>query len=244
VLPVASGSLTEARASVANTQWEKEKEMKLVHVRKMKEGNNVIVIGNDNNTTHIEKELDSKSVSEDTLSPTFEVDAMKDAEKALRLVKKQVINDFRLKVKEINRMLFKVKKMKKILRLMGKGDYEGTYRIAEQLHDKNIAIGSFVLAVMYHHGFYVGVDHYTEVLYLEKAAALGYQPAIFDLAIAHAADTWIELDTVKSMQMMSALANGGYEPAVEMMKGLDEFAASETDISSRYAQRAMLRFMA
>ena len=208
MLPVANGNLTEARPQWQIPQWEKENEMKTAHVRKMKEGNNVIEMGNDNIASHIEKELDSKSVSEDTLSPTFEVDAMKDAEKALRLMKKQVINDFRLKVKEINRMLFKVKKMKKILRLMGKGDYEGTYRIAEQLHDKNIAIGSLVLAHMHHYGYYVNEDLYMEVMYLEKAAALGF------------------------------------EPAIEIMKGLDEFLASETDISSRCALKAMLRFMA
>ncbi len=124
------------------------------------------------------------------------------------------------------------------------GNYKGVDDIVAKVHAKCMAIEHFMLANIYHHGVAVGgSDHYTEVLYLEKAAALGYKPAIYNLALAHGADTWIELNTVKSMKMMRKLADSGYEPAVEMMEGLDQSTASSTDISARYAQRAMLQFM-
>lgn len=123
------------------------------------------------------------------------------------------------------------------------GNYKGVGNILEKVHAKCMAIEHSVLAQMYHHGYGVDVDLYMEVRHLEEAAAQGFKADLFNLSIAHGADTWIELDTGKSMKMMRELADSGYEPAIEMMEGLDESIASSTDISSRYAQRAMLHFM-
>ena len=109
------------------------------------------------------------------------------------------------------------KTIHKFNKFMEKGNIEKAYKIATKLDAKGEAIGSYILSLMYRNGDYVPQDFYKEVLYLEKAAALGFEPAIFSLATGDGAYTSIALDTVKSMNMMSELADGGYAPAVEIM---------------------------
>ena len=97
-------------------------------------------------------------------------------------------------------------------------DYKTAFDLATELDDMDIENGTYALSIFYHNGQHVAQNYTREVSLLQKAASQGYEPAIFNLAMAISLGKGIKEDTEMGFEMMCDLADDGYEPAVEMME--------------------------
>jgi len=101
------------------------------------------------------------------------------------------------------------------------GDLETAFELATELHEMEVANGTYTLSIFYHNGDYVAQDFKKEVELLQKAAEQGFEPAIFNLALALTMGKGIEQDVDIGYEMICDLADAGYEDAIELF---DEMA--------------------
>lgn len=107
--------------------------------------------------------------------------------------------------------------MDKFISLIEKEDFKTAFDLATELDDMDIENGTYALSIFYHNGQHVAQNYKREVSLLQKAASQGYEPAIFNLAMAMSLGKGIEQDAETGFEMISDLAEDGYEPAIEMM---------------------------
>ncbi len=100
-------------------------------------------------------------------------------------------------------------------------DFKTAFELATELHNIGVVNGTYALSIFYHNGDYVSQDFKIEVLLLQKAAEQGFQPAIFNLALALIMGKGIEQDVENGYEMIYDLADAGYEKAIELF---DEMA--------------------
>ncbi len=101
--------------------------------------------------------------------------------------------------------------------LIEKEDFKTAFDLATELDDMDVVNGTYALSIFYHNGEHVAQNYTREVSLLQKAASQGYEPAIFNLAMAMSLGKGIEQDAEIGFEMMNDLAEDGYEPAIEMM---------------------------
>jgi len=97
------------------------------------------------------------------------------------------------------------------------GDFKTAFDLATELDDMDIENGTYALSIFYHNGQHVAQNYTREVSLLQKAASTGYEPAIFNLAMAMSLGKGIEQDAETGFEMIYDLVEDGYEPAIEMM---------------------------
>jgi len=107
--------------------------------------------------------------------------------------------------------------MARFTSLIEEEDYKTAFDLATELDDMDIENGTYALSIFYHNGQHVAQNYTREVSLLQKAASQGYEPAIFNLAMAMSLGKGIEQDAEMGFEMICDLAEDGYEPAIEMM---------------------------
>lgn len=110
--------------------------------------------------------------------------------------------------------------MKRFTTFINAGDFATAFELATELHEMEIANGTYALSIFYHNGNYVAQDFKKEVELLQIAAEQAFEPAIFNLALAISLGKGIEQDAELGFEMMVQLADDGYEDAIELLDAM------------------------